>query len=428
MARRSPDNTNPKALRAVSFSIIAAMLMCSSCGQKKESQETSDAASTGTSAFSEETTTSNETTEASSQTSTKESTTPSWAPAGSMPGNFDFNLSFSEDLKIFDYDRTTVNVYKAKYDERQTSWEDGGWIANAALYVNDWCTGVVIQNPEDYFKQTVLEREKVIMNLHNVEIVSLDQLQDYEDVAKRLNIPTDTKVPCWTYSVEGFPWEFFNSDNWFAAIPAELPSTKYVHLSTQYVDGLPLYGGSSLQGFKTYEWEDVIKPSRIQCTPGYDPSEYTKADWACTFCFNNSRFVIGEKIQSDLSIVDPRSCLDEIKRAIKYSPVRSNSRYGEEEIGDILDFWETDVEVYMMELTYVVLDPAPLHNDDPMLKMHDLTLVPVWEVYMTVKDPDNVKVVAHETVMINAVTGRSMFSDNYGLNENAYLFPEANTI
>ena len=76
-----------------------------------------------------------------------------------------------------------------------------------------------------------------------------------------------------------------------------------------------------------------------------------------------------------------------------------------------------------MELSYVVLDPEPLEYDDPDLASHELTLVPVWEVYVTVTDPENEQLLQTRKLMINAVTGESLYSDKYGPNENEELYP-----
>ena len=81
-----------------------------------------------------------------------------------------------------------------------------------------------------------------------------------------------------------------------------------------------------------------------------------------------------------------------------------------------------------MELSYAALDPTPRlePGDADFENNHSetiLTLVPVWEVYYTITDPNNDSVVGNGMVMINAITGESLFSDEYGYQQNEKLFP-----
>ncbi|MBO4475068.1 MAG: hypothetical protein IK020_02395 [Clostridiales bacterium] len=367
--------------------------------------------------------------------STASTTEPTWGGAPwNKPAEFDFDLSFSDDVKVVDYGRSTVNVYHAKYNEPMLyqntvpKWNEGDWLFNDAHDILKWCKGEFVDNPWDTFEWSVLDREKALQNIHNVEVVPLVTLEDGTEVADRLNLPTDTQVLCWTYKVEGFPWQYFEDADWMK-VPRDIQTTKYVLMDAQYVDGLPLHGDKSGYSSDTFEWEGVIEPSRLRTI--YEYFMFSKPDCACTYEFSSNTYTITDTVKTDLPIVDPMTCLPEIREALTYNPSFGGSIPSEEQ-PCLIHVWETDIEVYLMELTYAVLETDPFNPDfeEAMLNLdeHEVTLVPVWEVYVTVADPKDERLLTTRKVMINAVTGESLYSDNWGPDENEELYPHMNEI
>lgn len=435
-----------KDLKSASLTLaLCIMLSTAACGQKKEgSEETgrslqgsditpiteepgSDASTNGSGQDPANTGDDSGNTAKDPTESTKE---PTWGGAPwNKPSTFDFTLKYSDDLKIVDYGKSTVNVYHAKYDAASPVWEGDGWSFNDAGYVLQWCKGEFISDPYDMFNWRVLDRSDALANIHNVQQVSLNMLEDGEEVASKLNLAPDTQVLCWTYDVKDFPWDFYEKDEWMT-VPRDLKTTQLVKLSPQYVDGLPLTGGRTESGsFETFEWEGVIPPSRPANTiPGtYGQGTYGKADCACTYDFPTNTYTIEEAFLKDQPIVKPTTCLDAIRKALLYAPSFGGA-VPSDDYPFLIHIWETDIEVYLMELSYVVLDPEPYEDDDPTLLEHELSLLPVWEVYFTVADPDDERLLETRKLMINAVTGESLYSETYGPRENEALYPHMNEI
>ncbi|MCR5057285.1 MAG: hypothetical protein K6A81_01525 [Clostridiales bacterium] len=436
-----------KDLKSASLTLaLCIMLSTAACGQKKEgSEETgrslqgsditpiteepgSDASTNGSGQDPANTGDDSGNTTSDSAESTKE---PTWGGAPwNKPSTFDFTLKYSDDLKIVDYGKSTVNVYHANYNigKEPTRWEDdGSWEYNGTNDIITWCQGGRIYDPWDSFKWSRLDRENALANIHSVESVSLSSLPNGDEVAQKLQLPSDTQVLCWTYEVYDFPWEYYDDAEW-VTIPRDLQTTKLVKLDSQYVDGLPLYGGRTYcSGEHTFEWDGVIRPSRLRSDiiPYYYQGVYHKADAACTYTFSTNTYTITDKVLEDQPVVDPTTCLDAIRKALLYDPSFGGAIPRDED-PFLIHIWETDIEVYMMELTYVVLDPEPLEDGvdgDPTLGSHELTLVPVWEVYFTVADQKDERLLEERTLMINAVTGESLYSETYGPNENEALYP-----
>ena len=133
----------------------------------------------------------------------------------------------------------------------------------------------------------------------------------------------------------------------------------------------------------------------------------------------------------NMAIADPMTCLDEIKKALMYDPCAVTQVSADKKLEPLKHIWGKNVSVYCMELSYVALDSTPRYYDkngqresDADRINHDLTLIPVWEVYYYITNPQNVTTVADGMIMINAITGKTLYSNTYGPNENTFLYPE----
>jgi len=253
-------------------------------------------------------------------------------------------------------------------------------------------------------------------NIQNVSIVTLSEIDGFEEISKKLDIDSESQILCWSYDIKNFPRQF--AELAFFEAPIDMQTIRYARICAQYIDGLPVSGGAANFGCCTYEWNGVIEPSRV-ADRGIEDSERINPSYSHILSLQRAKYEMTDKILSDLPIVDPLTCLDEIKQALLYNPcaVIGND--------NILDIWEKEIEVYCMELTYVPLDPHPLSYDESEENrlLHELYIVPVWEVYYTISDPTKT-FVCNGCLMLNATTGKSLFSENYGHDTNLTLFPD----
>ena len=350
------------------------------------------------------------------------------------PEEYDFSITLKDDLLIVDYGISEVNLYKARYAEVPANTLEEQWQINGASSVIEWCEGWPVSlswdsNHMDGGKDRVsLSQSAVLKNFHNVGLVSLSEIEDVAYIADCLEIDINEKVLAWTYDTSGFPWDSeYLSDNKNFRVSPDIECVQYIPLCCQFLDGLPVR--RDYNDGPVFDWSDDIPLSR---SPNWDPLK----NWSGVF-MNSSQssvmLVFAEKyeIENTLSerqsVISPETCQNEIKKAILYnnfSHIKSTpdpNRWG------LHDIWETDVVVYCMELAYMVLDPTPLEWFDDHLETHELTIVPVWVVYYTATNSKTAdeNIVYNGTVMLNAVTGRSIYSETYGPEENDYLYPHA---
>ncbi|MBR5975683.1 MAG: hypothetical protein IK020_10945 [Clostridiales bacterium] len=351
------------------------------------------------------------------------------------PKEYDFSVSFKEDMLVVDYGKQTVNVYIGKYDKSPEPWQNKTWDTVGAIHVVLWCEGEPtnisceeldgeIIEGDDY---VALEKAEVLDNIYNVHIISLSDIEGGSELTEALGLSTDTAVLSWTYNLYDFPWdsEYFNAIESFK-VPSTITTFEYIPLSAQYIDGVPtrLPAGDA----PTIDW---LHDGNLARPAHYDP----RTDWGKSYLFNQSftcatvfhvyRYMITDTIQEEVPIIPADSCLAEIKKAILYNAYSHLKATPDSSKIGMNHVWETDVVVYCMELSYAVLDPCPLDPYEDDLDSHELTMVPVWNVYYTATNSKvaDENVVYSGTVMVSAVTGESIYSEMYGPDENEYLYP-----
>ena len=368
-----------------------------------------------------------------------ESTKDWWGPC--KPQEYDFEISFSKHLLVADYGVNKVNVYRANYADTPQQWEDEDWGSRGVVHVLFWCSGrplvsavTTIAGENVASGYQVLDKEKILDNLQSVRTVYLKEIDGHSNVVENIGIDSESELLCWDYNLYDFPWTSPDLGESFQFSP-DRKSICYIPLSTQYIDQLPIRGGSSGTAGATFEWPDVMPSSRLSSfVPGLNMGGiHVSPDLMYVFDYSEKMFkyTITDTVMCDLDIVDPKNCLPEIKKALKYCAeipmfLRPSADKSQEAL---LHIWETNVEVYCMELAYAVMDPCPEENsEDQHLETHELTIVPVWVAYCTATDSRtaNPDIVTEGTVLINAVTGESMYSETNGWGENSYLFPHAN--
>ena len=351
----------------------------------------------------------------------KEETSPSWGGGPShKPKEFAFNLVLGEDLLIVDYGKSAANVYQAEYSEDRPFWGEE-WYEAIFFEIQEWCIGIPVMysssadNGVNNF--AVQDHKTSLQNLRSVELITIDSIDEYEEVVRRQGIKSNSKVLCWTFAIKDFPTQIADYNG--VEAPADLDTIKYMRVCPQYVDDLPVYGKCTFCGVDTFEWPGVMGPS---CSAYEGNTEIVRVNpsYTCMFDIERRTYSIKATVQSNISIVDPTTCVEEIEKALRYDPCAVAAHSADPQKEDMYHIWEKDVEVYCMELAYAAFDTSYPKRDatEEELRQHDLFLIPVWEVYYVVTNPDNELTISSGLVMINALTGESLFSDEYGPFEN----------
>ena len=359
-----------------------------------------------------------------------------------------FDLSFSDDLKVYDYGQKTVNAYRAKYADYIELSEPffNEWIGDAVKvvqldYLVNWSTGgsfdyaPILKNWEDLqnydgipveiLKFQCSDHDSIRRNIQNVDMVTLKEIDNGEELAKECGIDVNSPILCWEYSVVDFPVEDAVKSFYDVPVDAELFSkdtVKYAQVRAQYVDGIPVVCGDYDNFYYcTFEWPDVIEPSRRAGSLNrfYPSYGLVNPSVTCRFDVDTQKLTTTEVIKKDLPVVAPEDCLDGIAEAIKYQPTAISD--GQSYNGA----WGEDIEIYCMELTYIVLDPNPQDSNESedSKQNHVLYLVPAWKAYYTCTDPES-NSIGHGTLVINAATGKSLFSTTIAQGTNLELYPD----
>ena len=321
------------------------------------------------------------------------------------PQEFDFSITFKDDLLVVDFGQQSVNVYKARYDDVPPRWpDDAPWEIFFSPNVIEWCQGY--HGP--------LKKNEVINNIYNVRTETLSAVEDADYLATTLGIDIETQVLCWVYDTYEAPW---NDD-----------TIQYIPLSMQYLDNIPIRRDYNVD--PVLDWAEDIPLSRQPTVNGRDQwgGLYINQSQTTVAYLTIGKFSIEDTLYNNLTVYPAEECLSEIKKAITYNNFSHRKVATDPNKMALNTIWETDVVVYCMELAYTVLDPSPVvWGTDSQLKEHELTIVPVWVVYYTATNSKTADedIVYDGTVMLNAVTGKSIYSEMYGPEENDYLYPHA---
>lgn len=348
------------------------------------------------------------------------------------PNNYGFDLTFSDDLKVYDYGRKTVNVYWGIREEADLSESFlYDWSKNWYEYesIVSWAVGRPFwyeEAPGESVKCQYTDYDVVKQNIQNVNLLTLNELDEGEVLAETFGRDPNSKILCWEYQVVDFPVEKeminFNNEGDFTPF-LNIQTVRYAQVPA-FVDGIPMHFADNNYFYCTYDWPGVIEPS------AYYPSSFT--EWrllnpskSCNIIVKTDKWSTTDVIQADMPIVDPKECLEGIANTLKYQPNTFGN--GTMEFSNI---WGKEFEVYCMNLTYIALNPHPPKTDGTegnSESNEQMYLVPAWEVYITCTDPGS-KAITYGNLVINAVTGESLFSTTIGQGENEVLYPDMNAI
>lgn len=355
----------------------------------------------------------------------------------------DFNLTFCDDLQVFDYGKETVNVYRAEYDD-YIQLSDSfftEWFTHPSEFglLTKWATGrpfsysPEIRSVDDFNKYDGIPTETrsfqckdgvtVKRNIQNVEMVALKDIEDGEELAKECGLDVNSPILYWKYTIVDLPKDeavkSFFVDEPIDSNIFDMEMLNYAQIRAQYVDNIPISNEWDNFYYCTYEWPGVIEPSRPSDSCSVEFSEYLLDNPSATYSceLTTQRYRPTEVIQSDLPVIDPLDCLDGIKDTILYQPSAITNDWG------LLGPWGKDIEIYCMELAYFSLDPNPsdMNESQESKAQHSMYLVPVWKAYYTCTDPKSNMIIGG-SLMINAVTGETLFSSTIGqgMNEDLY--------
>ncbi len=357
-------------------------------------------------------------------------------PSTSKQIEFDSNISFSDHFLVVDYGKSRVNVYQAIYAQPAALWKDTWLNTWPVLDMWRWASGDVTSlylEENDSSMVLVQDHDTSISNLQNVHVATLNEINDHEEIEKRMGINHDSSFLCWTFEVKDFPVELFEKLHPYPVNSVDVNSykcIKFARIGAQYIDGLPVYADDrDTRSCITYEWPGTIKPSRIAYYKGESEAMRIAPSQPFVIELDKGRYTITRALKTNQVVVLPDTCLDEIKRSLAYRPQTNGRLSNDPSKPDLLDIWNKDIELYCAELSFVALDSCPRDYDEKeeSLLAHEIALVPVWEFYYTISNPDNLSTVEHGTVLINAVTGKSLYSEHYGADENKELYPELNS-
>ncbi len=309
------------------------------------------------------------------------------------PREYDFSISFKDDLLVVDYGQQTVNVYKARYDDVPERWpDDAPWQVFYSPNVIDWCQGY--HGP--------MSKDEVLNNSYNVRTVPLSEITDADYLAERIGLDINSELLCWTYDTSKLKWES--------------ETIQYIPLSSQFLDCLPIRRDSNV--FPVFDWSEdssLSRPSYSSLRDSWD-GYFLNSDQTTGLFVIVEKFSIEDVVSENLPVSRVEECLPEIKKAIMYNNFSHRKVATDPNKMELYTVWETDVVVYCMELAYTVLDPTPVVWQDEHLETHELTIVPVWVVYYTATNSRTAdeNIVYNGAVMLNAVTGKSIYSERYG--------------
>ncbi len=323
--------------------------------------------------------------------------------------NDSISIDIKDDIRIIDHNRAEASVFQIEVGDEKFQWDGGShWKLNSIIL--NWCRGATIHESEIRFdgnpypegeepvdKKCRIPKEKALENIYNTSLIQASDINHLEEISNSLcDRTTADAFLSWNLSLEGYPWEFYDGLEWFT-VPQNVNSVQYIRL-TPFIDGIPLADYGTLSNCPTFEWKGILQPSGYGRTFADYPLTYINENNQCLDVTQYS-FSIKKTVMSQQPIVPAEKCYQEIEKALSYDPTFVRDK---------------KVTVYCMELTYGVFDEFPLMSED---NDRDQLLIPVWTVYVSLVEDEKV---TYGTTMINAITGKSMFSDTIPPNSEKY--------
>ena len=342
--------------------------------------------------------------------------------------NTDLNLSVSDNLLVVDHGKDKASAYKVNCYFRPERWEGNdtwkkSWISTS------WCYGHTFSSKLEEIPKDASELDgwvnscntisfyQASKNILNIGSTPVGEIPGISDIPSDVvDLPTKSELIVYRLNLETYPWELeLSANKSFKTSHADM-----YHICS-FVDEIPCgitaFSSSGAMGlgvtsseFPTYEWPGVMKPASCMWPDGQQ--QYTNGDTIIEV--DDIRYKIKETIVDQGDILSAQNCLKEVSNAIQY---------------DMTYFTDKNIEVYSAELRYMLLREHPrvettfngkrwVWNDE-----EEFFLIPVWEYSMIVWGNDSIQQNTNQlleqksyryTVYINALTGKSMYSDTHG--------------
>lgn len=317
-------------------------------------------------------------------------------------GSQSFTLLVDDNFLIVDHGKSSVNVYRAVPGETTTTWMGNDKWEYAPVLI-DWCVGKTIGSDEfrhvgegDDETFSTITRELALENIGSVHEISLSEIASLDAFPQSYcDWSSGETVLAWSYSLEGYPWEYYDGVEWFI-MPTDIEKVEYI-MMTPYLDGIPLGSGRTTADFPAYEWEGVIGLAGAGSFPS----------WGLSYMNSERQYLqltsfdceIVQTILKDQAVIPAKDCLDSLEVAFSYDDRQVSGK---------------TIEVYCMELRYLIADEFPLQIEDGV---QEYVLIPIWTAHAKIYDDSSVSI---GTTSINAITGEPLFSETVGPDDPRY--------
>ena len=323
---------------------------------------------------------------------------------------------------IYEIDVTAPFHYTREWEEkngetfRQMSWfEAENWIGDDNLiFVKEWFLGKSFQcylNPQDEVPQE-----------DNPQITYRSPKDTFADTTKRMRSTTINSIPNWNelpfitvkepvdsqiqvpfVSLDGtiFPREACLEPGKPTYFPKEYDELQLIGLVDKYIDGIPVRGTLNMFSIPTgvYDYGDILQTAETIGIMSQQTIPYRNENIVIILT-RTGDFSIKSEVKADLPIKSVFECKEGIEDSLNYLLNVPPYYYSIE-----------DVHFYAAELVYL-----PLSNfDDKTLDFPEdgkTYLVPVWNLYFEAG-----QYCPYFCVTIDAITGQSLYSKEYSLND-----------
>lgn len=339
---------------------------------------------------------------------------------------------FTDDFLILDNSNGSANVYEINVDapfhytreweekygetQRNMTWlEAENWTGeDNLLFVKKWFLGgsfscyskpqdevpqadnpqITYNSPEDTFANT-------IKGIKGTTIDSIPNWDELPFVSVTETVDAHMQVPYVTLDGTVFPREACFEPGKPPYFPKDYDELQLIGLVDKYIDGIPVLGALNMFSIPTgvYDYGNILTTAETLGIMSQNTIPYRNRN-IVVIMTRTGDFSIKSVVKSDLPVKSVFECKEGIEDALNY-------------LLNVPPYYYSidDVHFYAAELTYL-----PLSNYD--VNAYDFPedgktyLVPVWNLYFEAG-----RYCPYFCVTIDAVTGQSLYSKEYTLND-----------